>query len=109
MSAESHTADLRGARSQVETRAAAGTAAQREPVAEHDGESAPQASGRLLALELFGAILAVLVVSLGAFQLHFTLPVVGFVLFLIIVVAAVRLGFWQATVTSVVAVGCLDF
>ena len=66
-------------------------------------------AGRIVALEVFAAILAVLVVSLGSFQLHFTLPVTGFVLFLIIVVAALRLGFWQATVTSVMAVGCLDF
>lgn len=66
-------------------------------------------AGRIVALEVFAAILAVLVVSLGSFQLHFALPVTGFVLFLIIVVAALRLGFWQATVTSVMAVGCLDF
>jgi two-component system sensor histidine kinase KdpD len=64
---------------------------------------------RIVALEIFAAILAVLVVSLASFQLRLTLPVVGFVLFLIIVVAALRLGFWQATITSVVAVGCLDF
>lgn len=69
----------------------------------------PRDDGRLVALEVFAAILAVMVVSLGAFQLHFTLPVVGFVLFLIIVVAAIRVGFWQATITSVVAVGFLDF
>src|SRR5580658_1675150 len=68
-----------------------------------------RASSRILALEMFAAVVAVLVVSLGSFQFHFTLPVVGFVLFLIIVVTALRLGFWQATVTSVVAVGCLDF
>ena len=36
-----------------------------------------------------------------SFQLHFTLPVVGFVLFLIDTATALRLGFWQATVTSV--------
>lgn len=65
--------------------------------------------GRLVALEVFIAILTVMVVSVGAFQLRFALPVVGFVLFLIIVVAAIRLGFWQATLTSIVAVGCLDF
>jgi two-component system sensor histidine kinase KdpD len=71
--------------------------------------SESQPSRRILALEMFAAVAAVLVVSLGSFQFHFTLPVVGFVLFLIIVVTALRLGFWQATVTSVVAVGCLDF
>jgi two-component system sensor histidine kinase KdpD len=77
----------------------------------HKGETGVPVvvAGRIVALEVFAAILAVLVVSLGSFQLHFTLPVTGFVLFLIIVVAALRLGFWQATVTSVMAVGCLDF
>src|SRR5580692_6836567 len=71
--------------------------------------SESQPSRRILALEMFAAVAAVLVVSLGSFQFHFTLPVVGFVLFLIIVVTALRLGFWQATVTSLAAVGCLDF
>jgi two-component system sensor histidine kinase KdpD len=70
---------------------------------------APPIAGRIMALEMFAAILTVLVVSIGAYQLHFALPVVGFVLFLIIVVAALRLGFWQATATSLMAVGCLDF
>lgn len=81
--------------------------------AERSGETGEpaieEAAERLSAVELFAGILIVLVVSIGAFQLHFALPVVGFILFLIIVVAAIRLGFWQATVTSLVAVGCLDF
>src|SRR5580658_63126 len=80
-----------------------------EPVTKLDSASATPIAGRIMALEVFATILTVLVVSIGSFQLHFTLPVVGFVLFLIIVVAALRLGFWQATVSSVVAVGCLDF
>ncbi len=66
-------------------------------------------AGRLIAVELFIATLVVIAVSIGAFLMHFTLPVVGFSLFLIIVVAAIRLGFWHATVVSLVAVGCLDF
>jgi len=74
-----------------------------------DGVSAAPLDGRIQALELFAAILAVLVVSLVSFELQFSLPVIGFVLFLVIVVTTLRLGFWQATVTSVVAVGCLDF
>src|ERR1700735_1826504 len=80
-----------------------------EPMAKLDTGSATPIAGRIMALEVFATILTVLVVSIGSFQFHFTLPVVGFVLFLIIVVAALRLGFWQATVSSVVAVGCLDF
>jgi two-component system, OmpR family, sensor histidine kinase KdpD len=83
--------------------------AEAEPVARQDARSAAPIAGRIMALEVFATILTVLVVSIGSFQFHFTLPVVGFVLFLIIVVAALRLGFWQATVSSVVAVGCLDF
>jgi two-component system sensor histidine kinase KdpD len=80
-----------------------------EPMTKLDTAGAKPIAGRIMALEVFATILTVLVVSIGSFQLHFTLPVVGFVLFLIIVVAALRLGFWQATVSSVVAVGCLDF
>lgn len=72
-------------------------------------QGSPDHNERLAAVEVFVATLAVLVISIGAFEIHFTLPVVGFVLFLIIVVAAIRLGFWQATVTSLIAVGCLDF
>jgi len=98
--------NLQGAAETLVVPEAAGGA---EPAGERDGADAPQPAGLIPALELFAAILAVLVVSLGSFQFHFTLPVVGFVLFLIIVVAALRLGFWQATVTSVVSVGCLDF
>jgi two-component system sensor histidine kinase KdpD len=70
---------------------------------------APGTAGPVPGVELFFAILAVLVVSLGAFQLRVALPATGFVLFLIVVVTALRLGFWQATVTSIAAVGCLDF
>lgn len=69
----------------------------------------PEHAGRLVAVELFVATLIVFLVSIAAFQLHFALPEVGFVLFLIIVVLAIRLGFWQATLVSLVAVGCLDF
>lgn len=104
MSGDSHSAG-----SAVETPMAPKATVPAKPVAERDGVGAPELSSRILALEIFAAILAVLVVSLTSFQLHFTLPVTGFVLFLVIVVAALRLGFWQATVTSVVAVGCLDF
>lgn len=95
--------------SAVETVGFSEAGAGAETVARPDAANPPPISGRIMALEIFAAILTVLVVSIGSFQLHFTLPVVGFVLFLIIVVAALRLGFWQATVTSLMAVGCLDF
>lgn len=107
MSVDSHEADLTGARSAVGTPVRRGSVSA-ESLSEGE-QGADKNHGRLVALEVFAAILTVLVVSLGSFQLHFTLPVVGFVLFLIVVVTALRLGFWQATVTSVVAVSCLDF
>src|SRR5580692_11220688 len=114
MSADSHSADLRGAasspiRQAVEALRFSEARAETVLAERPDSGRAGPIAGRIMALEVFATILTVLVVSIGSFQFHFTLPVVGFVLFLIIVVAALRLGFWQATVSSVVAVGCLDF
>jgi two-component system sensor histidine kinase KdpD len=60
-------------------------------------------------LEFLAATATILIVSVGAFQLHFSLPVTAFVFFLVIVVTALRLGFWEATVASVAAVACLDY
>ncbi len=79
------------------------------PASTAEAPPIPAHAGRLVAVELFAATLIVFAVSIAAFLLHFALPEVGFVLFLIIVVLAIRLGFWQATMTSLVAVGCLDF
>ena len=93
----------------VETLVVSQAAGRTKPAMMRDGVSAAPLDGRIQALEIFAAILAVLVLSLVSFELQFSLPVIGFVLFLVIVVTALRLGFWQATVTSVVAVGCLDF
>lgn len=59
--------------------------------------------------EFLAATGTILAVSVAAFQLHFSLPVTAFVFFLIIVVMALRLGFWEATVASVAAVACLDY
>src|ERR1700691_1583920 len=59
--------------------------------------------------EFLAATGAILIVSVAAFQLHFSLPVTAFVFFLIIVITALRLGFWEATVASVAAVACLDY
>jgi two-component system sensor histidine kinase KdpD len=73
-----------------------------------DGAS-PRHKERIPVLEISAAVLTVILISLGAFQLHFELVVTAFVLFLVIVVTAMRLGFWQATFTSLVAVVCLDF
>jgi len=86
------------------------TAPERVPLShgrEWDGQ--PKKRESIEALEVFAAILTVVVISLAAFQLHFTLAVTAFILFLLIVVAALQLGFWQATLTSVVGVVFLDF
>jgi two-component system, OmpR family, sensor histidine kinase KdpD len=109
VSVDSHKADLHAIRPGVETLIVSESAARADQAARREGAKLPEVAGPIAALEVFAAILAVLVVSLVSFQLHFALPVTGFVLFLIIVVAALRLGFWQATVTSLMAVGCLDF
>jgi len=60
-------------------------------------------------VEFLAATGVILVVGIGAFQLHFSLPVTAFAFFLVIVVTALRVGFWEATAGSVVAVGCLDY
>jgi two-component system sensor histidine kinase KdpD len=93
----------------VETLVVSQGAGRTKPAMGRDDVSVAPLDGRIQALEIFAAILAVLVLSLVSFELRFSLPVIGFVLFLVIVVTALRLGFWQATVTSVIAVGCLDF
>jgi len=43
------------------------------------------------------------------FRLHQNLASVGFVYLVFVVLAAVRGGFWQATVVSVISVACLDY
>ena len=103
------TVDSHRAGSTVETLVVPDSAIRAEAPTRQTSESKPEIPGRIVAVEVFVAILVVLIVSLASFQLRFTLPATGFVLFLVIVVAAIRLGFVQATITSVVAVGCLDF
>src|SRR5579863_548462 len=60
-------------------------------------------------LEFLVVAATILVAGLGAFQLHFSLPVTAFVFFLLIVITALRLGFWEASAASIVAVACLDY
>lgn len=60
-------------------------------------------------LEFLAAAGATLIVGLGAFKVHCTMPVTAFIFFLIIVLSAVHLGFWQATGASIVAVASLDY
>jgi two-component system, OmpR family, sensor histidine kinase KdpD len=52
---------------------------------------------------------AALLLSYCAFQLDFNLPTAGFVCLLIVVLSALKFGFWEATVSSFVAVACLDY
>jgi two-component system sensor histidine kinase KdpD len=50
-----------------------------------------------------------LFVSYCAFRLHFNLSTAGSIDLLIVVLIALRVGFWEATGSSVVAVGCLAY
>jgi two-component system sensor histidine kinase KdpD len=52
---------------------------------------------------------AALLLSYCAFRLHCNLPTAGFVCLLIVVLSALKFGFWEATVSSFVAVACLDY
>jgi two-component system sensor histidine kinase KdpD len=52
---------------------------------------------------------AVALVTLCAFQLHLNLSTSGSLCFLIVVMVAVFWGFWEASVTSLVAVSCLNY
>jgi two-component system, OmpR family, sensor histidine kinase KdpD len=63
---------------------------------------------RLTTGALVGSAL-VLSASYCAFWLHFNLPTAGFIHLLIVVLAALRFGFWEATGCSFVAVACLAY
>ena len=52
---------------------------------------------------------AALLVTYCSFRFHFNFPTAGFVDLLIVVVTALRFGFWEATSSSLVAVACLDY
>jgi two-component system sensor histidine kinase KdpD len=52
---------------------------------------------------------AVAVVTLCAFRLHLNLSTSGSLYFLIVVMVSVTWGFWEASVTSVIAVNCLNY
>lgn len=63
----------------------------------------------MAAVELLLGVAILSAVTLAAWRLHLTLPTVASVYFLFIVLAAVRWGFWEATVVSLVAVVSLDY
>ncbi len=52
---------------------------------------------------------AALLLSYCAFRLHFNLSTAGSIDLLVVVLAALRFGFWEATGSSLVAIGCLDY
>lgn len=51
--------------------------------------------------------LAILTFYGVAYQIY--LPAMGFLYLLVVVAVAIRFGFWPASVTSIVAVACLDY
>ena len=55
------------------------------------------------------SLAAVAVCTWLAFHLHFEAAAVGFLYLIVVVVSAVYGDFWQATVTSIVIVACLDY
>ena len=52
---------------------------------------------------------AVALVTLIAFRLHLNLSTSGSLYFLIVVMISVVWGFWEASVTSLIAVSCLNY
>jgi two-component system sensor histidine kinase KdpD len=52
---------------------------------------------------------ALAILTAIAFSLHFPIAAAGFMYLLVVVLAALRYGIWQATCISLIAVGCLNF
>jgi two-component system sensor histidine kinase KdpD len=52
---------------------------------------------------------AVALVTLIGFRLHMNLSTSGSLYFLVVVLVSVNWGFWEATVTSLIAVNCLNY
>lgn len=52
---------------------------------------------------------AVLLLSYCAFRLHLSLSTAGSLDLLVVVLTALRIGFWEATSSSIVAFACLDY
>ena len=51
----------------------------------------------------------VVIITFSGFVLHFDSAPVGFLLLLDAVSVAILCGFWQATIVSILACGCLDY
>ncbi len=59
--------------------------------------------------QIAGGTLAIALLTVASFSLHFELSSAGYLYLLIIVLIALAWGFWQATVISFVAVLCLNY
>ncbi|MGA2184771.1 MAG: ATP-binding protein [Bryobacteraceae bacterium] len=56
-----------------------------------------------------GGVLAAAALTYCAYTLHLNLPTSSSLYLLLVVVVALSAGFWEATITSVAAMACLDF
>jgi two-component system sensor histidine kinase KdpD len=56
-----------------------------------------------------GGAIAIALLTIAAYFLHFELSSAGFLDLLVVVLIALAWGFWQATVTSLIAVLCLNY
>ena len=56
-----------------------------------------------------GGIFLALLITLFAYQLHLNLASTGFLQLLAVLATALKAGFWQATVVSLIANGCLNY
>ncbi len=59
--------------------------------------------------EYAAAVVIFMLITTAAYKIHTTFSTLSFVYFLIIVLAALRWGIWEATALSIAAVGCLDY
>lgn len=62
-----------------------------------------------LALEFASTVGLFVLITMAAYRLHASFSTLSFAYFLMIVLAALRWGIWEATVLSVAATGCLDY
>ena len=76
-----------------------------------ESASAPETTvtGRRLGLEYAGGFAAFVLITAAAYRLHATFSALSFGYFLIIVLAALRWGRWEATALSVAGAACLDY
>ena len=66
-------------------------------------------TGRRFALEYAATVVAFVLMTIAAYDLHATFSTLSFAYFLVIVLAALRWGIWEATALSVAAAACLDY